>query len=174
MSIGLEAIKALIRKLTGHYRYHGLYPSTVLAQAADGTVDVLPDDEAVRGDGGLQGVKLRHGQAGFTQKVPAGARVLLGFEAGDPRKPYVALWEPGSVTETVYDNGTQAVARVGDLTQAGGVGTVVTFSPIPPAAPGPMTTGVAYLVSFSPIPPTPVLADPLYGFITTGKNEFKS
>lgn len=85
------ALDALIRWSTREQPYLRLYPATVRAQAADGTLDLEPDDAAIRGTG-LSGVPIRHGIPGVTVEISSGQRVLLGFEAGDPRRPYAALW----------------------------------------------------------------------------------
>lgn len=50
----------------------------------------------------------------MTVKVVAGARVLLGFEAGDPARPVATLWESGSITELVVNGATTGAARSGD------------------------------------------------------------
>ena len=50
----------------------------------------------------------------MTVRVTTGARVLLGFEAGDPARPVATLWESGSVTELVVNGATTGAARVGD------------------------------------------------------------
>jgi hypothetical protein len=67
----------------------------------------------MRGDG-LAKVPIRHGLPGVTVKVKQGARLLLGFEAGDPRRPYASLWEPGAIEEISIDGGDQPIARAGD------------------------------------------------------------
>lgn len=85
------ALDALIRWTTREQPYLRLYPATVRAQAADGTLDLDPDDAAIRGTG-LSGVPIRHGIPGVTVEISPGQRVMLGFEAGDPRRPYAALW----------------------------------------------------------------------------------
>lgn len=85
------ALDALIRWTTREQPYLRLYPATVRAQAADGTLDLDPDDAAIRGTG-LSGVPIRHGIPGVTVEISAGQRIMLGFEAGDPRRPYAALW----------------------------------------------------------------------------------
>jgi len=52
--------------------------------------------------------------------VPEGARVLLGFEAGDPKRPYCALWESeADVTTLTFDGGSEDVARTADTVNAG-------------------------------------------------------
>lgn len=155
--------------------FHKHYPSTVVRQ--DGMfVDVQPDDEAIRGPG-LSRVPLRIGVPGMTCTLADRARVLLSFDNGNPDQPAAALFDPGSVREVVFDGGTQALARQGDLVAVGGALTIATFMtnppPIPPT-PAPMMTGTPYLISFSPVPPTAVYADPLYGSIMTGRLEFKA
>lgn len=91
-----------------------LFPAVVVAQdASTGLVDVVPDDVLHRGTG-LSRLPIKHGLPGVTVRVPAGARCLVGFEAGDRQRPYVQLWEEGSVTSVTFDGGTEDVARTGD------------------------------------------------------------
>lgn len=109
-----ESLEAIVEALVGRrLDYHALYPCTVASQASDGTLDLLPDDARIRGTG-TSGIKLRHGLPGFTCTVPAGARVLMGFEAGDPKRPYAVAWDVGSVTSVTFDGGTEDMARTGD------------------------------------------------------------
>ncbi len=159
-------IRLVMRDVT----FHRHYVCTVEGQSGM-TLDLKPDDERIAG-AGLGAVPLRVGLPGFTVEVPQGARVLLSFDNGDPSKPAAALFDPGSVTSIRFADGTQAVARQGDLVESGGPGTVATFLPIPPTPGGPMATGVPYLVSFAlPTYPSPA---PLYGSIATGRPEFQS
>lgn len=113
MSDPREALASFIRWVMRDTRYHALYAATVEGQAADDTLDLRPDDESIRGQG-LSGVPIRHGLPGVRVRVGAGARVKLGFENGDPAKPYAALWEPGAIESLEFDGGTRQVARVGD------------------------------------------------------------
>lgn len=91
-----SALERLIRWATRDSLYLGQYTSQVVAQAADGTLDLLPDDVRLRAQG-LQAVPIIHGLPGVKVKVAPGSRVLLGFENGDPRLPYAALWHEGQV-----------------------------------------------------------------------------
>lgn len=91
-----STIERIVRWVTRDAFYLGQFTCQVAAQAADGTLDLLPDDPRLRAQG-LQAVPIRHGLPGVKVKVAAGARVLLGFDGGDPRKPYAALWHEGSV-----------------------------------------------------------------------------
>jgi hypothetical protein len=171
-----EDLSKFVRWVMRDVTYHKLYPSVVQTQHADGTIDLYPDDEAIRGRG-CTSVKIRHGLPGCKVTVPAGAKVLLGFESGDPARPYAALWEPDSITSIVFDNGTQSLARVGDLVVSGGAMTQVTIYtivPTPiitPAGPGTIPPGVPIVgfISFSLInDPAGATAEPLYGAIATG------
>lgn len=130
LRLGIEAIvEALVRP---RIDYLALYPSTVISQDDAGRLDLLPDSELVRGQG-LSGIPLRMGLPGFTATVEQGSRVLLGFEEGDPSKPYACLWEPTDgtdVAELCFDGGDEKVARTGD--SAGELYVdVVTTAPIP-------------------------------------------
>lgn len=102
------SLERLIRWVMRDVLYLGLYTAAVVRQAADGTLDLLPDDDRLRSQG-LQAVPIRHGLPGVTVEVPAGERVLLGFDSGDPAQPYAALWHEGQVTR-VNIGGTVAVA----------------------------------------------------------------
>jgi hypothetical protein len=102
------ALERLIRWMTRDALYLGTYTAAVVSQAADGTLDLMPDDARLRADG-LQSVPIRHGLPGCTVEVAAGERVLLAFDGGDSRAPYAALWHPGQVIR-VNIGGSEAVA----------------------------------------------------------------
>lgn len=82
---------SILRKID----YSRLWPSQVVSQHADGRLELLPDDDAIRGSG-LDNVAIRFGQPGHKLEVRVGTKVLLGFEAGDPSRPFVAGWEQGA------------------------------------------------------------------------------
>jgi hypothetical protein len=93
-----HALERIIRWVTRDTLFLGLYTAEVVRQAADGTLDLMPADDRLRSQG-LQSVPIRHGLPGVTVEVPNGELVLLGFDAGDPSKPYAALWHEGQVTK---------------------------------------------------------------------------
>lgn len=107
----LESLERIIRRVTARVDYLALYPSIVTAQDADGRLHLVPEDARLAP---MQGVPIRIGIPGVTVKVVAGARVLLGFEAGDPARPVATLWESGSITELVVNGATTGAARSGD------------------------------------------------------------
>lgn len=140
--------------------YSRAYRCRVVSQHNDGRLELMPDDDAIRG-AGLDFVPIKHGLPGVTVKVPAGVFVNVAFDDGDPSKPFAALFEPGSVTEVQFDGGTKSVARVDDTLQTelffqfapgsgGAVGVLFVRAPgattwtsvaTAPIAPLPATTG---------------------------------
>lgn len=110
----LDSLTAIVQALMRPARYYAQHPAAVLSQHDDDTVDVLPDDATLRGNG-LSNVPIRHGLPGVRVRVVAGSRVLLGFEGGDPARPYVSLWDAASVEKILFNGGTAGLARIGDL-----------------------------------------------------------
>lgn len=91
-----EDLAAIIDQRTGtKIDYSRLYPSRVVRQAGDGSLEIIPDATNLRGNG-LTGVPLRIGVPGLSVRVPPGGRVLLFFENGDPKHPACGLWPDGS------------------------------------------------------------------------------
>ncbi len=157
------------------------YPCKVVTQNTDGTLQLLPDDEVMRSRG-LDNVPIRYGMPGMKATIASGARCHLAFAAGDPSRPFVCSWEydPSKVTLVSVLDGGRSFARVGDIVQGGGPGTVVTFWPVPPALPAPpngaVIMGVPYFISFSAIPltaATVATAAPLFSAIAGGAEKFQ-
>lgn len=78
-----------------------LYSARVVAQAADGSVEVRFDDARWPS---LTKVRLRTFVPGATIEVTAGARVLVGWEEARPDRPYALAWESGSMTRLAFDS----------------------------------------------------------------------
>lgn len=105
------SLRRLVEAFVGRRLDHlALYPATVVQQRADGTLDLSPEDPRVPS---CQGVPIRLGLPGVTVTVPAGGRVLLGYENGSPARPYASLWESGTVTQISVNGGTHGAAREG-------------------------------------------------------------
>jgi hypothetical protein len=120
-----EAFAKLVRELTAHVDYHALYPCSVAKQDENGNLDLQPENPRMAAP---TGVPIRLGIPGAKVEVQPGARVLLGFENGDPRSPVALLWDTASVlklelnaTEIVLNGGTKKVAREDDSVNAGTV-----------------------------------------------------
>ncbi len=80
--------------------WYAWYPARVLGQSEDGTLELRPDNPRVPG---LSKVPLRLGVPGVRVIVLPGARVLVGFEGGDPSRPVASLWERQSCVEIALD-----------------------------------------------------------------------
>lgn len=110
------AIAAIIRAETRRMDFHALYPASVVSQdGAGGPLDLRPDAEALPAP---QAVPLRVVN-GVKLTLPAGTRVLLGYEAGDPSKPYATLGPFAEVSRFAVNGATSRAAREGDDVTAG-------------------------------------------------------
>ena len=147
MSIG-DTLAAFIRFVLRDVTYHKLYPATVQRTDSDGTAEVLPDDEEIRGTG-LR-ADILPGIPGTTIEAAAGARALVGFRAGDPRRPYIAEWGAEGLIRMGFKGGAAGFARVGDVIDIATLPTV----PVSGLISGTLTVpGTPPVVT--PLPPTP-------------------
>jgi hypothetical protein len=150
------ALERLVRWVTRDSIYQGQYACQVIAQGADGSLDLMPDDIRLRAQG-LQAVPIRHGLPGCRVQVAPGEVVLLGFENGDPRLPYAALWREGQVL-SVEIGGTLPVAMAAAVDAAFAAHLAVFNAhthPVPGVTVGPgatVTTPTA--TPFTPAQPT--------------------
>jgi hypothetical protein len=142
------AIERVVRWVMRDVTYLGTYSATVVAQNADGTLDLQPLDSALGSEGGLQSVPIRHGLPGVSVQVPAGETVLLAFDGGRPSAPYAALWHAGQVSR-VDIGGTVAVAlsslvdaRIATLKAALAGHQHLSAAPGSPTAPDPVSTAL--------------------------------
>lgn len=127
----LDELRNLVRGIVDReLRYSRLYPSAVAKVHSDGTFDVIPDDPSMRGNG--HRVEVTHGCAGWVGDPEVGDRVLLGFDAADPSKPFAIGARKRTATRAVFDGGSKAVARVDDTVALGSL--VVTQLILPPSS----------------------------------------
>ncbi len=116
MSALLDRIKepfvALVRSVFPRIDYLALYPGTVVLQRGPNAIDVQCDDPRLPG---FASIPLFLGEPSAVVQVQAGARILVGFQGGDPRYPFAALWGNGAVVQSLsFAGGGHAAARVGD------------------------------------------------------------
>jgi len=100
--------------------YSRMYPARVSKQNSDGTLQLVPDDDVMKG-AGWDRVPIRHGLPGITlEGVPSGARVRVGFEEGDPANPFAALWDTdtGTTGLTIVVHAAHIKLGGGDATKA--------------------------------------------------------
>jgi hypothetical protein len=79
--------------------YFALYPARVAKQNATKTLELVPDDSRLPQ---LSNVPIRLGIPGTTVEVAADARVLVGFENGNPNQPVATLWEASGLVKLVF------------------------------------------------------------------------
>ncbi len=84
------ALGALVGAADPTVDYRALYRARVVTQRADGSLDVRPDDSRLPS---LCGVGIKYGLPGVTLQVAGGASVLVGWENGDPQRPFALCWD---------------------------------------------------------------------------------
>lgn len=120
------------------------YPCTVLNDHGDMRLDLDPDDPRIPP---LSRVRLWLGLPGCTVKVRSGARVLLGFEGGDPDKPFAELFQIGSVERLVVQADTVTLDAEVNLGGAIGTGVLTEGKPITWVFLNPVTPGVPVIAT---------------------------
>lgn len=146
----MAAFEGVIARATRRIDHLALYPGRVVAQDGDGPLDIELDDARFALPRGIPYRTL----PGIALTVPAGTRVLVGFEGGDPTKPYASLWELGDVTQLALAGGTARAAREGHAVRV----TLPTGALIPLGSPG------------GPLPAAPLTLD---GTITEGTDALR-
>jgi len=89
-------LERFIRSVMLPSEYSATFGCAVQAQNSDGTLDVLPDDSRLPAH---SRVKVKWGAPGFVAAMTPGARCLLAFEGGDPRKPTIVGFEFGNFSQ---------------------------------------------------------------------------
>lgn len=102
-----SALTSFVNRIMRRVDYHALYPARVVAQSGTGLLDLQPDDPKMPP---LQKVSLRTFAPDTLILVPPGGRVLVGFEAGNPKLPYASLWGEGTFTSVAIAGNSDAVA----------------------------------------------------------------
>lgn len=130
----------------------GLYRARVDSCAQDGSaMDVTPDDKRIPP---AKNVPVRVGAAGLVAVVSPGAMVLIGWERGDPERPYcVPSWESGATVQKLVvnaqqvflgaENGAKELAtkdHIHTFSYASGTAGTATGSTNTPSGPGGLTT----------------------------------
>lgn len=161
-----QTIARIARSATG-VDYLALYRARIVAQNADGTLEVELDDKRMPG---MSHVPLRTFLPGVEVRVKSGGHVLVGFESGDPTRPVATLFDGGAIDSLTITAETKIVidAAEVDLVKSGGrqmaaVGDMVVVT-IPP---GLVTQGAGSAAAPNTLPL------PIYGTITTGSPKRK-
>lgn len=195
-----RALLELVEQHLARVDLHAWYASEVVAQAADGSLDLrLIGTSAVakRFGAGWSRVPIRYGVPGVRAAVKVGARALLGFEGGDAQAPIAIVTDGGSLDSITISAESQVTvlapkivaaaaeskaiptARQGDPVVVGSIKQAAIFVPFgtvptPGAPPVPLTTNTPYGVFWydptKPLPPLPQLI----GFVMNGNPKVKT
>ena len=142
-----DTLAAFIRWVMRDTAYHRIFTAVVVAPSGGDTVDLLPDDPSIRGNG-LQGVPVSYGLPGAKATFSPGVRMLLFFENGDKTKPRAICFE-GSHLTMAFGGGVQAIARVGDSISFNGT-IVGTAAAAPPVAVTGTCSGTGMIIAGAP------------------------
>lgn len=113
------ALSQLREHLRREADYDRPWHCQVINQRADKSLELLPDDERIRGSG-IDSVIIVPGIPGCTVEVPAGAGCYIEFAGGDPSRPYVSGWDhETALTALTLDGGTVAINPSGGDTELG-------------------------------------------------------
>lgn len=105
---------------TVDFRAH--YPSKVIGQNADGSLELQPDDTRLPT---LSRVPLRLGIPGVTVKIAAGSRVLLFFEGGQPDGQAAALFQASTLQEITITANAKVTVNAPEIDLADASGAVL-------------------------------------------------
>jgi len=152
-------LSAILERLLVRTDYLASYGCAVVAQNADGTLELAPFHPRLAG---LSAVPVWFGMPGVKAKIKAGGRVALRFLEGNPSKPVATVWDATAIESISFADGTAPIARVGDPVSVffpPGAQVQGILTPIPPLLPVP-----------TPLPPTPMaITSVAFGQIDSGK-----
>lgn len=90
-----EAAGSFLSSIRSAMAASNTYECSVIAQNADGTLQLQPSDPRVAGRG-LNNVPIRYGMPGWEARVQSGAVVRVAFDGGNWDQPYACLWNSGN------------------------------------------------------------------------------
>lgn len=102
-----DAVAARVRAKLPTPHYFGVYPFQLVQQAGF-MVEGLPQTEGLPP---MSNVPLHVGIPGIEMQVQAGATIMIGWEGGDPERPYAALWNKGATVASLTLN--TALSKLG-------------------------------------------------------------
>lgn len=155
-----DSLTSALNGIRQEASYARMWPADVVSQHSDGTLELKPLDSEISGFG-LDNVPIRYGIPGTKATVSSGTRVRVGFDGGDPSRPFAALWDSGSVTLLTLGDGTSDFVALANqvLTQLNAIQTWANSHthPVPGVTTGPGATTSS--VTSSPLsPPSSVAA----------------
>lgn len=145
-----EAFLALVGAAVPRIDYFTTYRCKVVKQSADGSkVDLKPDDSRIPQ---CSDILIKWGPPGITALITVGCFMHLGWENGDPGRPYACFAEGSHVTklvleaDQVYVSGEAGAKKlatedhVHTVSVIQGVGSPTTLTTATPTGVGGLTT----------------------------------
>jgi len=162
-----QRLGLFVARETDHARLLEVHPCRVVAQNADGTLELQPDDDTMPG---LSQVPLRTPWPGVSFKVAPGSRVQVLCPRGEPSAQVSALWEPDQGSTLQLDLQAAAI-NLGDATApVGRVGDAVTIDPALAA----WITAVQVALNGLGVTIAPPFVGPTIGTIAAGSPKVKA
>lgn len=113
-----RGLRSIIEAVVGpRLDYLAAYPARVVNQLADGRVECVTDDARI---GSIGPMPIRLGIPGATVKVAPGARAYVGFDGGNPKAPFLASFEAGSLKEITITADTEVSVQAPTIKIGGG------------------------------------------------------
>lgn len=101
------SLEAFVSRMIARYDFSALYGCTVISQNGDGTLELKPDSAKLPGH---SRVPIRYGIPGINATVTSGGRAMLGWDGGDPSKPYAIIHDAATLKNlTITASGTVVV-----------------------------------------------------------------
>lgn len=167
LSDGKAWLAAIVESVMRRVDYHAQYVARVVTQHDDGSIDVVPDTDKIPP---MTEVPIRYGVPGVSAKVKPGARVLIGFEAGDASRPIATVWESAAIEELRITSDKAVVVVAPSVTIGGD------DDPRPVARMGDavdiLLSAASVTLAAAATPPSPVI--PCVGIISTGAKRAKA
>jgi hypothetical protein len=118
-----SAFYALIRAAKPRIDYLGFYAGRVVASSTSGgrtLLDVVPDDDRIPP---MARVFLKLGGPGAEVEFDEvdGLRVLVGWENGDPSRPFCCLFEGAEKVTVRYTLKAETIQLNGEVVELGGI-----------------------------------------------------
>jgi hypothetical protein len=120
-----SGIEEFVKRLTARYDYAGVHGYTVVAQNADFTLELKPDDPKI--DPPLPKVPIKYDSPSNRVTVKAGATCNVMYTNKDPTRPFAFGFDPGEYELIEIGTDGQKIAQQGGLVLSGGKTAMVSF-----------------------------------------------
>lgn len=107
-----SALDGLVRQATKHIDFFAVRSGKVVAQNANGTLEIKLDDADMPG---MSKIPIAYGVPGISAKVKPGAKVHVQWADGSPTKPRAVVIDPADIIELQANTGMVKVSGASDF-----------------------------------------------------------